>query len=303
MIFDGSARVSKTLWMAGLFGSVLLIASCSNEGGGDSTTPASPTASQSEAVTGKVIAKVGDISVTEQEMALAQEDLQSQFAGAPPEKIKALILNALIDIKLLAAEARNAGIANEQSVKSRLAFFEARTLHNEWYLREAFQKISEEDVKARYDAEVANAPKEQEIRARHILVETEDEAKAIIAELEGGADFAELAKTKSTGPSGPNGGDLGYFGKGQMVPEFEVAAFALEKGTFGKEPVKTQFGWHIIFKEDERDRQPPAFEQIKDNIRQAVARERYLALTKAAREKFEIEILDEELKSQVDSLQ
>ena len=302
MKFDIIGSAAKAPVMVALVCSALFVASCSNDKNSSSEAKTAEAATQERVVEGNVIAKVGDITVTSQELALAQEDLQSQFAGAPAEQARALVLNALIDIKLLAAEARNAGIADENSVKSRLAFFEARTLHNEWYLREAFQKISDEDVKARYDAEIANAPKEMEIRARHILVKEEAEAKAIITELDGGADFVELAKAKSTGPSGPNGGDLGYFGKGQMVPEFEAAAFALEKGTYSKEPVQTQFGWHVLFKEDERDRQPPAFDQIKDNIRQAVARERYLALTQSAREKFEIEILDEELKSQVESL-
>ena len=297
------ARISRVPTMALMVCSLLFIASCSNDSQTQSDGQSSSGANQTEATGDNVIARIGEISITTQELALAQEDLQGQFTGAPPEQMKAMVLNALIDIKLLAAEARKAGVADEQSIKSRLAFFEARTLHNEWYLREAFENISDEDVKSRYDAEIANAPKETEIKARHILLETEEAAKAVITELDGGADFAELAKTKSTGPSGPNGGDLGYFGKGQMVPEFEQAAFELETGTFSKEPVKTQFGWHVIFKEDERDRQPPAFDQIKDNIRQAVARERYLALTKAAREKFEVDILDEELKSQVESLQ
>jgi peptidyl-prolyl cis-trans isomerase C len=108
------------------------------------------------------------------------------------------------------------------------------------------ESISASDVKARYDKEVAATPPEEEISARHILVEAEEEAKALITELDAGKDFAELAKEKSTGPSAGNGGDLGYFTKGRMVPEFEAAAFALEKGQYGKEPVKTQFGWHVI---------------------------------------------------------
>ena len=118
--------------------------------------------------------------------------------------------------------------------------------------------------------------------------------------MEGGANFEELAKTRSTGPSGPSGGDLGYFGKGQMVPEFEAAAFELGKGEFTKSPVKTQFGWHIIYKEDERDRQPPEFEQVKEQIRQLIAREKYFKLTQDARAKYKFEILDEDLKAKLD---
>ena len=157
-------------------------------------------------------------------------------------------------------------------------------------------------MKARYDAEIANFPTETEVSARHILLETEEAAKEVIAELDGGADFAELAKTKSTGPSGPSGGDRGYLGKGRMVPEFEAAAFALEKGAHSAEPVKTQFGWHVIKKEDERESQPPSYDQVKDQIRQLVAQEKYLELIKVAREKYTYEILDETLKTQVEAL-
>jgi peptidyl-prolyl cis-trans isomerase C len=114
--------------------------------------------------------------------------------------------------------------------------------------------VSDADIKARYEQEIAAVPPEEEISARHILLETEEAAKAVIAELDAGKDFAELAKEKSTGPSAAQGGDLGFFTKGRMVPEFEAAAFdALTPGEYGKEPVKTQFGWHVIKVEERRE--------------------------------------------------
>ncbi len=251
----------------------------------------------------KVVAKVAGIEITERELALAEVDLLQQFAETPAEQRRAAILNALIDIKLLAKSAEDDGLADDANFRARMAFTRSRTLHNILFQSKVLEQITDEELMARYDIEIKGFPIEKEVSARHILVETEEAAKEIIVELDGGADFIELAKTKSTGPSGPNGGDLGYFGKGRMVPEFEAAAFALETGAYTKEPVKSQFGWHIIKKEDERDTKPPTFEQVKDQVRQVVAREKYFQLTQDARKSYEFEILDEELKSQVEALQ
>ncbi|MGI9464977.1 MAG: peptidylprolyl isomerase, partial [Aestuariivirgaceae bacterium] len=150
-------------------------------------------------------------------------------------------------------------------------------------------KITDEQVRARYDDVIGKQPAETEIRARHILSKTEDEAKAIIAELDKGGDFAELAKAKSTGPSGPRGGDLGFFGKGQMVPQFEKAAFALEPGAHSPAPVQTQFGWHVIKIEESREKPKPAFDTVKDQVRNAIAGERIQAALQELRAKVKIE--------------
>ncbi len=249
------------------------------------------------------IAKVDGVGVTQRELALAEAELGDRFNQAPAEQRRAMILEALMDIKALAAAARKEGFADQENFKARMAFTRDRSLHNSFFEEKGLKTISDEDLKARYDTEVAGFQPEKEIRARHILVETEAEAKEIITLLEGGADFAETAKEKSTGPRGPNGGDLDYFGKGRMVPEFESAAFALESGEFTKEPVKTQFGWHIIKKEDERDSSPPEFDVVKEQIRQILAQEKYIALTEEARKNFNAEILDEALRKQIEALQ
>lgn len=249
-----------------------------------------------------VIARVNGVEVTDRELALAEVDLLEQFSKAPAEQRRAMILNALLDIKVLALAAEEAGLAEDANFKAQMAFNRARALHNNYFQSNALNSITEEEMKTRYEIEVKGFPVQPEIRARHILVKTEKEAKDIIVELDGGANFEELAKTKSTGPSGPQGGDLGYFGRGQMVPEFETAAFDLEKGTYTKEPVKSQFGYHIIYKEDERDSQPPTFEQVQGQVRQALAREKYFKLTQDARAKFEVEILDEELKTKLEAI-
>ena len=250
----------------------------------------------------KVIARINGMEITEKELALAEADLQQQFAQVPADERRAAVLNALIDIKLLEASAVEAGLDQDENFMARMAFARARALHNQYFQKNGLEVITEDELKARYDAEISQFPSETEISARHILLETEEAAKAVIAELDGGADFAELAKSKSTGPSGPGGGDLGYFGKGRMVPEFETEAFALEKGAYSKEPVKTQFGWHVIKKEDERQTEPPAYEDVKEQIRQILAQEKYLELSKAARQKFAFEILDEELKTKLEAL-
>lgn len=252
--------------------------------------------------TTKVVAKVNGVEITEQELALAEVDMLQQFAQTPAEDRRAAILNALIDIKLLAASAEADGLDQSANFKARMAFTRSRTLHNELFQKKALDVIADEELKSRYDIEIKNFPESEEVKARHILVETEEAAREIIAELDGGADFIELAKSKSTGPSGPNGGDLGFFGKGQMVPEFEVAAFALEDGKYTNDPVKSQFGWHIILTEEKRVTPPPAFDEVKDQVRQMIAREKYFALTQDARKKFEFEVLDEELKAKIDAL-
>lgn len=260
----------------------------------------SPATAQDSADKDKVVAKVGGLPITGRDLEFAATELSEQFAKVPEEMRKAAVLNALIDIKSLARQADAAKLGEDDEFKARMAFLRDQALHNFFFQQRVLDTVSEEEVKARYDKEVAATEPEPEIRARHILLKTEEEAKAVIAELDQGADFAELAKEKSTGPSGKEGGDLGFFDKGRMVPEFEQAAFALEKGAYTKEPVKTQFGWHVIMKEDERLSQPPAFEQVKDQVRQVVLRESYAKLLEDARKEVEVEIVDEELKAQLE---
>ncbi len=146
-------------------------------------------------------------------------------------------------------------------------------------------------------------PKSEEVKARHILVKTKEEADAIIKQLDGGANFEELANQHTTDPSGKTtGGDLGYFGPGQMVPEFDAAAQALAVGSYSKEPVQTQFGFHIIKVEDKRPVAPPAFEQVRDQIRSLVFREKYFALVKETRNAATVEVADPELKKALDAM-
>ena len=180
-------------------------------------------------------------------------------------------------------------------------FLDIRELHNAYFRKHVLEAVTDDEVKARYEKEIAALPPQEEVHARHILVKTEDEAKAVIAALDGGKDFAELAKEKSSDPSKSEGGDLGYFKKGQMVPEFEAAAFALEKGQYTKTPVKSQFGFHVIKVEDKRTAAPPPLEQVNTQVRQMVMQDKYLGLLKAAKEKATIVVADPELKKGYDA--
>jgi peptidyl-prolyl cis-trans isomerase C len=250
-----------------------------------------------------VLATIDGQPVTEADLELALSDLDQQFARLPAEQRRAAAMSAIIEIRLLAAKAVAAGIDKQPTFQRQIEFLRQRSLHSQLVAAEVAAKITDQEIRARYDQEVANTPPVNEVHARHVLVKTKEEATAIIKQLDGGAKFEDIAKEKSSDGSAGQGGDLGWFGPGQMVPEFEKAAFALEVGSYTKEPVQTQFGWHIIKVEDKRAKQPPAFEQVKDQIRSALLRDKYFALVKSARDAAKVEISDAELKKGVDALE
>jgi peptidyl-prolyl cis-trans isomerase C len=252
----------------------------------------------------KVVATINGKPVTEADIALAVSDLDEQFARLPEEQRRAAALSAIIEIRLMAEEAAAKGIDKDAAFQRRMAFLQQRALHAAVIDNEIAGKITEEEVRARYDQQIAATPPTNEVKARHILVKTEEEAEAIIKRLDAGESFEDIAKEVSTDPgSGANGGDLGWFGPGQMVPEFEQAAFALEVGAHSKEPVQSQFGWHIIKVEDKRQQQPPAYEQVKEQFRSLVLREKYFALVEALRAKAAVDIADPDLKKAVEAEQ
>ncbi|MBC8131117.1 MAG: peptidylprolyl isomerase [Rhizobiaceae bacterium] len=255
------------------------------------------------AADGDVVAKVGGETITEGDLNLAAGDLGEQFAKLPPEQRKLAVLSALIDIKSLAQQAEKADIGEDPVVKSRIAFLRERALHNAFFEKQGVSAITDAELKARYDAEVAKIAPVEEVHARHILVKTKDEALAVVKELDGGADFMTVAASKSSGPSGPEGGDLGFFGPGQMVPPFETAAFALAIGTYTKEPVETQFGWHVIQVTEKRQQPQPAFDEVKDQVRQVVMREKYMEIVQKARTEQTIEYVDPKMKVQVEAME
>lgn len=250
-----------------------------------------------------VIAKIGKNEVTEAELKAAEAELGPQFQSMPQERRRFAVLSALIDIKALAAEAEKAKIGDDPAVSAQLQFERDRTLHNAYFAKNGVANVAEDELKARYDKEIAAMPPRKEVHARHILLKTKEEAEAVIKQLEDGAAFETVAKEKSTGPSGPDGGDLGFFGPGQMVPAFEKAAFALKPGEYTKEPVETQFGWHVIEVEETRDAPAPEFDQVKDQLRQLVLREKYMAMVGKARQQLGVEYVDPKMKAQVDAIE
>jgi len=213
-----------------------------------------------------VVATVNGMEIRRADVEDARQFLPQQYRNLPFQALYPTLLNSLIDLRLAVAEAKAQKMDQSQEYKDNMERVGGQILQS-ILLNEVVTKATTDDkLKASYDEFLKTAKPGEEISARHILVKTEDEAKAVIKELSGGADFAELAKKKSTGPSGANGGDLGYFKTGQMVPEFEQAAMALKKGETSKTPVKTQFGWHVIKVEDRRPATPPTFEEKRQEI-------------------------------------
>jgi len=239
-----------------------------------------------------VVAKVGDLEIHQSELDLAISNLDPQLAQLPDDQKKVAALSAAIDVKLLAKDALAEKLQDTPDFKTRMAYLQDRELHNAYFKKHVVDVVTDAEVKARYDKEVAALPKQEEVHARHILVKTEDEAKEVIKELDAGKDFAAVAKEKSTDPNKSDGGDLGYFQRGRMVKEFDDAAFSLPVGTYSKTPVKTDFGFHVIKVEDKRDAPPPPFDQVKDQVKQLVMRDKYLDLLKQAKTASKVEIAD-----------
>ncbi|NQW01725.1 MAG: peptidylprolyl isomerase [Rhodospirillales bacterium] len=214
-----------------------------------------------------VAAEVNGVKIMLSDVVEAQRLLPEQYRKIPFDQIFPTLLDSVIDSHLSAADARKQGLHKEEAFKKEMQRIERQLLQRNMLTLAIAQQVTDEAVKAAYDKLAASSAGNAEIHARHILLKTEAEATAVIAELDKGKDFAELAKTKSTGPSGPNGGDLGFFGRGQMVPAFEKAAFELEKGMYSTAPVKTQFGYHVILQEDKRQKAPPSFAEAEPKLR------------------------------------
>ncbi len=236
-----------------------------------------------------VVATVDGTEVLRSDVEAVMRTLPDQMRNAPIEQIYPMLLDRVIDFKLLEVAAEESDIADDPEVQPALQQARAAVLRDAMLRKKVEEGSTDEAVKARYEEMKKDENfSYEEVHARHILVASEDDAKAVITELEGGANFEELAKEKSTGPSGPQGGDLGYFRQGQMVPEFNDAAFAMEVGSTSPEPVKTQFGFHVIKVEDKRTIDP-SFEETEPQIRQELARDIVTALVEGLRDGVEIE--------------
>lgn len=199
--------------------------------------------------------------------------LPNQYRAMPLDRIYPVLLDRVIDAKLLSSAGRKENLQNDPDVKRRLREMEDRLVQNAYLAKLVDPKITEAALKKRYQAFLKTPRGDEEVRARHILLRTRKEAEVVIKALAGGADFAKLAAEKSTGPSGRKGGDLGYFARGDMVKEFTEAVFKLKKGETTMSPVKTEFGWHVIRVEDRRKKKPPTFASMKDKLRDEMSQE------------------------------
>jgi peptidyl-prolyl cis-trans isomerase C len=240
----------------------------------------------------RVVARVNGEEVRQSDVMAIARTLPAEYQ-AQLMAIYPMLVRRLVDFKLAGKAGRDAGLAADDRVKAFVAKAEEQAVRELYLEREIEARISDELIQEAYQVHLADNPPAEELHARHILVETEEEAREVIALLDGGADFAELAKERSTGPSGPKGGDLGYFTADQMVPEFSQAAAALEPGSYTKEPAKTQFGWHVIKLEDRRTAAPPPLEEIEQQLREQVGRETLEIVLNDLRDGAEIEIVSE----------
>ena len=230
-----------------------------------------------------VLATVNGEEILESEVRATQQGLPQQYRQLPFEMLKADLLAREINQRLLMDAGREAGLAEDEEVKAQLAELERRLIAETYLDRALNDAITDDAVDAKYEEFLETNEPEPQVHARHILLESEEDAKAIIAELDDGADFAELAKEKSTGPSGPNGGDLGFFNRADMVAPFADAAFAMEAGTYSSAPVQTQFGWHVIKVEEKKEGTQPSLDEVRQQLVAEITRDAFNELVEGLR--------------------
>jgi peptidyl-prolyl cis-trans isomerase C len=252
------------------------------------TLPGAPIRAQDD----PVVAKVNGAEIRQSDLALAEEDMGQNMQHVTGDARREFLIGYVADVVLAAKAAESKQVMDRNDFKSRLAFIRNKLLMELLLDAEGKAAATDQALRTAYDEAVSQMAGEQEVRARHILVATEQEAKTILAEIKKGTDFAEMARQKSKDPgAAAEGGDLGYFSKDQMVPEFADAAFKLEKGQLS-EPVKSQFGWHIIKVEDKRKKPAPSFDNVKDQVRTFVTRRAQAEYVAKLRQGAKIERLD-----------
>lgn len=246
----------------------------------------------------KTVAKVNGNLITERDVAIAERELGPVLDSAnvqDPGQRRQIIVAFLVDNQLMAEAGEKENMADGADFAQRMAYWKRRALRETYFDRAVRGKVTDAEAKAFYDEQAKQAPGGPQIRARHILVKTEEKAKELFEMIAHDGDFAELAKKHSTGPSGKNGGDLGYFGEGQMVPEFSKAAFALKVGEVSL-PVKTKFGWHLIKVEDRRETNFPPYDALKERIVSHLAQQKAQVVAAELRKSATVEYVDQSVK-------
>jgi peptidyl-prolyl cis-trans isomerase C len=249
----------------------------------------------------KVVATVNGDPVYEDEMRYAESEIAADLAQVGEEQRRAVVLQYIVNTRLLAKAAVGEGLDKDAAFTRRLDYYRQQALRDAYVDKNVDNAIGDDQLRPIYDAEFAAGQPEEEVHARHILLKTEDEAKAVIKRLAGGEDFVTLAKSLSVGPSGADGGELGWFGRGQMAKSFEDAAFGLQPGQLSP-PVESRFGWHVIKVEERRQRPVPGFDEVKDQIRAPLVQEKARELIRQLRQQAKLDVPDAALAKQLQAL-
>lgn len=249
---------------------------------------------------GAVVATVNGKQITENDVRLAEAEIGADLGNLPEATKRRVLVEYLIENQLFAEAAEADKLGQGQSFDERMAYWRRRALRDSYFDKSVKGAVSDAEAKKFYDAQVGQLKPQSEIEARHILVESQDKAKEIFEKIAHGADFAQMAKEFSKDPgTKDDGGKLGFFGRGQMVPQFEEAAFKLKEGEISQ-PVETQFGWHLIKVETKRDRKPPSFDQVKDRIVASMIHSKAQEVVTGLRAKAKLEYVDPALKKMVE---
>lgn len=248
----------------------------------------------------KVVAKVNGKVLTEADLRLAESEIGTDLGTLSGSQRRYVLVEYLIENQLFADAAESQKLGAGPAFDERMSYWKRRALRDAYFEQAVKSQVGEGAAKTYYDDQVKGLKPEEEVQARHILVESEDKAKEIAEKIKGGADFAQLAKENSKDPgSKDDGGMLGFFSRGQMVPQFEQAAFKLKVGEISA-PVKSNFGWHIIKLENRRDKKPPSFEDVKDRLVNAMIQSKAKAVATELHEKAKIEYVDAEVLKQIE---
>lgn len=248
-----------------------------------------------------VVARVNGAAITEADLTNAEGELGEQLQRVPEEQRRRVLVEFVIETQLMANAAVSENLDEDEVLAERMKYLRRWALRDLYFERHVTDAITEDEARELYDERIGKVEPQAEIKARHIMVETEAEAREVIEKLAHGSDFAELAKEVSKDPgSAERGGDLGYFSAGRMVAEFEEAAFALEIGGIS-EPVESQFGWHVIQVEDKREQELASFDSVKTQLMAALVQQKMRAVLQDLREDADVEIVDAEIKEAIES--
>jgi peptidyl-prolyl cis-trans isomerase C len=249
----------------------------------------------------KVVAKVNGTALTEADVRFAEAEIGQDLGNLPEATRRRVLIEYLIENQLFAEAAEGAKLGSGAEFDGRMQYWRRRALRDTYFDTSVKGAIGEVEAKKLYDDQVKQLKREEEVKARHILVESEEKAKEIFEKIAHGADFAQMAKDFSKDPgTKDDGGSLGYFTRGQMVPQFEEAAFKLGKDDISQ-PVETQFGWHLVQLEDRRERQAPEFAAVKNRLVASMIHRKAQEVAASLRDSAQVEYLDAEIKKQVET--